>query len=94
MDNKRLTYIDLGAGVMVLWIIMGHAVSVVSFTPPENQLQLPLTLFFALFWFFYKSGQFFSKSDVIELYKKNKRKLISEFVFAHFACRLLWNSYL
>lgn len=28
MDNKRLTYIDLGAGVMVLWIIMGHALKI------------------------------------------------------------------
>lgn len=79
--KERKQYIDMGAGIMVLWIIFGHANSVVYFTAPDYQVNYPSFLFFAMFWFFYKSGQFFAKRTMAEEWVKDSRKLIYEFAF-------------
>ena len=81
MGKERLRHIDMAAGIMVLWIILGHANSVVYYTAPDYQLYYPQFLFFAMFWFFYKSGQFFSKRTVADEWKKDSHKLIREFLF-------------
>ncbi len=46
--KERKQYIDMGAGIMVLWIIFGHANSVVYFTAPDYQVNYPSFLFFAI----------------------------------------------
>lgn len=84
MTKERIRHVDMGAGIMILWIILGHANSVVYFTAPDHQLYIPQFLFFAMFWFFYKSGQFFSKRTVAEEWKKDWGKIIHVFVFWSF----------
>ena len=111
MTNKRFKYIDLGAGLMILWMMIGHAVNQASLAEivqsglfgvtgvdalPEGlharlggdgsvniiglSYFIPNLLFFFMQWFFYKSGQFFSKRSVCEEWKKDWSKLIVQFV--------------
>ena len=111
MADQRYKYIDLGAGLMILWMIMGHAVNQASMAEiiqyglwgttgvsalPEGLharlvsdgsvdiiglgYYIPNLLFFFMQWFFYKSGQFFTKRSIREEWKKDWSKLIVQFV--------------
>lgn len=88
MPDKRMSNIDFGAGVMILWMIIGHAIyaatsveSVLGGISPVKNIgnYLPNFLFFFMPWFFYKSGQFFTKRDVREEWKMDWHKLMSRF---------------
>lgn len=52
--NKRLSYIDNVAGIMILWMILGHCSLFSGFCVPGYSI-----LGFYMPWFFYKSGMFF-----------------------------------
>lgn len=81
MTTQRLPHIDMAAGLMVLWIILGHTNSVIYFIAPDHQLYYPQVFFFAMFWFFYKSGSFFTKRAVLAQWKKDQPKLLGQFLF-------------
>ena len=85
MTKERFSYVDLGAGIMILWMVFGHTCMAAGFvgTParPSGITDIvPNFLFFFMPWFFYKSGQFFSKKSFIEELKKDWNKLIRQFL--------------
>ena len=111
-QRYKYKYIDLGAGLMILWMIMGHAVNQASMAEiiqyglwrttgvsalPEglharigsdgsvNIIGLGYFIpnflfFFFMQWFFYKSGQFFTKRSIGDEWKKDWSKLIVQFM--------------
>ena len=82
MINTRETYIDLGAGVMILWMITYHALWMMN-VYANNEMQNPCIFFpylsFFMPWFFYKSGRLFKKRDIKELWEKDSCKLLSTY---------------
>lgn len=103
MKQERISYIDLGAGILILWVILGHAISVAwglqmhgmwdvtdlsllpkgvpAYLNAEGKVSIMSVwayfpyLHFLMPWFFYKSGQFFSKRGIIDEWKKDWNKL-------------------
>lgn len=85
MTKERFSYVDLGAGVMILWMILGHACMAAGFVGEPFCRSgitdfVPNFLFFFMPWFFYKSGQFFSKRGFREELNKDWTKLIRQFL--------------
>ena len=89
MHSERAIYIDVGAGIMILWMIVGHAVyaaSSVEILQGESchlkgiNYFIPNCLFFFMPWFFYKSGQFFKKKNLRDEWKKDSQKLLRPFL--------------
>lgn len=103
---KRADYIDVGEGIMILWMITIHVLlstyRLDSFAISELSLNIttlkngwgvylpkpPTVLFpylhFIMPWFFYKSGQFFSKRDSYSLLVKDWKKLLTPFLLWSF----------
>ncbi len=85
--NKRIADIDLGAGIMILWMIIYHALPTAwSFQSMEmnetaqlNPCELFPYLSFFMPWFFYKSGQFFMRRPMHDALIKDSRKLLLSF---------------
>lgn len=50
-EGERKEYIDVVAGIMILWMMFGHLLQVSGF-----QLDYPNILFFFMPWFYYKAG--------------------------------------
>lgn len=50
-EGKRKEYIDVVAGIMILWMIVGHLRQVSGFN-----LDYPNILYFFMPWFYYKAG--------------------------------------
>ena len=48
---KRVEYIDVVAGIMILWMVYGHLQQVTGF-----YLDYPNILYFFMPWFYYKAG--------------------------------------
>lgn len=106
--TQRISYIDLGAGIMILWMILGHAMDsawgmqlfdlwdvtdlsmlpkgVPAYINDEGKLSIRgLNTVFPYFhffmpWFFYKSGQFFSKRSIKDEWSKDWNKLMRQFL--------------
>lgn len=72
----RKTYIDLAAGVMILWLLYYHALY-----PMFGNMTLDNVpwLFFFMPWFFYKSGYFFIPREPREECVKDAKKLLVQF---------------
>lgn len=57
MSEKRVEYIDLAGGILIIWIITFHAINGCKlFGEVDARVALPY-LTFSMPWFFYKSGQ-------------------------------------
>lgn len=105
MVKERISYIDLGAGIMILYMIMIHACSIafgfelfgIDLEEITDISQLPAGthayidangihskslrgifpyLHFLMPWFFYKSGQFFTRREPLALLQKDTKKLL------------------
>ncbi len=60
MGKDRVAYIDMAAGIMILWMMLGHVSgSRLEFTTPSFYGMMRRLFFFFMPWFFYKSGMFF-----------------------------------
>ena len=106
MQSGRFRYLDFGAGIMILYMMIGHAlqsqfsmelyglehgiiwsglnvnhIQMVNGVPREayHDALYPYLHFF-MAWFFYKSGQFFSKRTSMELLHKDANKLLRMFL--------------
>lgn len=84
MEEKRLTYMDIAAGIMIVWVVLFHAlgsgwVLEQGHEVPNTCLVFPYLHFF-MPWFFYKSGMFFKHTERKELWKKDAHKLLKPFV--------------
>ena len=80
MAKERIAYIDMAAGIMILWMMLGH----VSACGPNSSTpiffyQLRRVFFFFMPWFFYKSGMFFSSVPVSKMANGGGRKLLKPF---------------
>lgn len=106
MQKERLRYLDLGAGVMILYMMIGHALQAQFSMEAYGVLHgiiwpwldmshirmvrgIPIAeyrdalypfLHFYMAWFFYKSGQFFSKRGSMDLLRGDSSKLLRVFV--------------
>ena len=82
MQDKRLAYIDVAAGVMIVWMVLFHALG--SGWEIEGGYTYPCLVFpylhFFMPWFFYKSGFLFLRRNRDELIKKDAKKLLVPFV--------------
>lgn len=84
---KRLEYVDVVAGIMIIWMILGHCNYFSSF------YQLPYRQFLSFYmpWFFYKSGMFFSTKGYAELLKKDANKYLRVFIVYSFIGWFIWS---
>lgn len=72
-NTNRLSYIDIGAGVMIIWLLYYHAL----YPMYEREiLNIFPWLFYFMPWFFYKSGYFFKPKSLKESAKKDAGKLL------------------
>lgn len=63
MPKGRIAHIDMAAGIMILWMMLGHiGASQLGYCTPQFVQFLGRFLFFFMPWFFFKSGMFFSLS--------------------------------
>jgi fucose 4-O-acetylase-like acetyltransferase len=76
--EKRTEYVDLAAGIMIAWMILGHTASHASYE--GNFLIIGKYLSFFMPWFFYKSGFFYKSKTLTEIIKNGAKKLIWPFV--------------
>jgi fucose 4-O-acetylase-like acetyltransferase len=82
---KREKYVDVVAGIMISWMILGHCNYFSHFG-----LSFYKYLGFFMPWFFYKSGMFFSVKDQTLLLKKDASKLLRYFVVYSLIGWLVW----
>lgn len=78
--KKRIEYVDLGAGILILWVIFFHAINNAHvFGETDARVALPF-LTFSMPWFFYKSGSFFKASRGKAGLRKDFRKFIIPYI--------------
>ena len=76
-NKNRLSYIDIGAGVMIIWLLYYHAL----YPMYEREiLNVFPWLFYFMPWFFYKSGYFFKPKSLKENARKDAGKLLKQFI--------------
>lgn len=78
IENKisRNGSIDIGAGIMVIWLLYYHALYPLL---GENILREIPWFFYFMPWFFYKSGFFFKPKSLKEIINKDAKKLLKQF---------------
>jgi len=85
-QKKRLEYIDVVAGIMIIWMILGHC-RLFS----HHQLPFPNYLSFYMPWFFYKSGIFFKTKDEKQLLSKDSVKFLRIFIVYSLIGWVVWS---
>ena len=87
--SSRTRYIDLGAGIMLLWMVCYHVLQKAWWLESVNDPSIdgtinPCVVFpylnFFMPYFFYKSGMFFQRKPWRELLKKDSKKLLLTYV--------------
>ena len=78
-ETNRLPWLDFASGVMILWMIVYHVIQVAWGSEVNPCVVFPWLHFF-MPWFFYKSGMFFQKRSVKELWMKDRQKLLKAFL--------------
>ncbi len=73
--SGRKEYIDVVAGIMILWMVVGHLHQVVGIEPIY-----PNVLFFFMPWFYYKAGALSKERTLLETAKIGGGKFIKPFV--------------
>ena len=88
---KRRSYIDVVAGLMILWMVIDHcrfysgmSIPLIKSIPLENLLG------FYMPWFYYKSGLFFSEKNQKELIQKDASKLLRYYIVYSFIGWQVW----
>lgn len=78
--NSRVGYLDLAAGILMLWVMTFHAVNNAKvFGEVDARVAIPY-LTFSMGWFFYKSGSFFKDGRGMEGVRKDARRLLVPFL--------------
>ncbi len=84
-NNTRIGYIDVVAGLMIAWMILGHCTFLSHY-----QLSFHKYLGFFMPWFFYKSGIFFSVKDQTIILKRDASKLLRYFCVYSLIGWIVW----
>lgn len=77
--TNRQVYIDVVAGIMISWMILGHCCYFSHYNFPGLAF-----LSFYMPWFFYKSGTFFTPQSQSKLFRKDMNKYL--ITFAKYSC--------
>lgn len=72
---ERKQYIDVVAGLMILWMVIGHLQQVTGY-----YLDYPNILFFFMPWFYYKAGALSKDYALREIANRGGQKFIKPFV--------------
>ena len=72
--ERRTEYIDMAAGMMLAWMILGHTASYASYK--GDFLVAGNFLSFFMPWFFYKSGMFYKERTWQENARRGVKKLM------------------
>ena len=83
--TKRFNYIDAIAGIMIIWMILGHCTTFSHYRLPFREF-----LSFYMPWFFYKSGMFFKARNQKDLLQKDLRKYIKPFIVYSLVGYVVW----
>lgn len=75
MNLARKQDIDAVAGLMILWMVIGHLRQVCGY-----EWQSPNILYFFMPWFYYKAGMLWKDGDVRNVANRGGRKLLKPFV--------------
>ena len=86
-SSERVGYIDTVAGIMIIWMILGHCRFHANYSLPFFKY-----LGFYMPWFFYKSGMFFSTLNQKSLFKKDLSKLLSRYIIYSLYGWLIWST--
>ncbi len=79
-SSARIGYLDLAAGILMLWVMTFHAVNNAKvFGELDARVAIPY-LTFSMGWFFYKSGAFFRDGRGMEGIRKDARRLLIPFL--------------
>lgn len=73
--QERKVYIDAVAGIMILWMVLGHLQQVTGLS-----LDYPNILFFFMPWFYYKAGALSKERTLREIANRGGQKFIKPFV--------------
>ena len=80
MEQKRVKFVDLAGGILILWIMAFHAMNNCKvFGEVDVRVALPF-LTFSMPWFFYRSGQFFKEMPCRKGVVKDCKKLLIPFL--------------
>jgi len=95
--ERRTEYIDMAAGMMLAWMILGHTASYASYK--GDFLVAGNFLSFFMPWFFYKSGMFYKERTWQENARRGVKKLMLPFIvysligqFFYYICLILENN--
>ena len=79
--KERLTYLDIAAGIMTIWVMVFHAIY-----PMYGREELTVVPWFYYFmpWFFYKAGMMFRPKDMRDEIRGGWKKLIITFIIWSF----------
>lgn len=86
MLKGRVIYVDVVAGIMIAWMILGHCSYFSHYSLPFFKY-----LGFYMPWFFYKSGMFFSNKQQRMLIRKDAFKLLRYFVVYSVLGWFIWS---
>lgn len=80
MPNKRIDYIDMAAGIMLTWMILGHIASHASYSGRFFNIGPCLSFFMP--WFFYKAGMFYQNrfDSMRDRANRGIQKLLKPFI--------------
>ena len=76
MNEKRLTYLDIAAGIMTIWVMVFHALYPMY---GNDELKVVPWLYFFMPWFFYKAGMMYRPRPMREEIRGGWKKLMVTF---------------
>ena len=86
MEIRRLGHIDAIAGLMILWMVLGHCGHFSHFGLPFFKF-----LGFYMPWFYYKSGMFYKPKKQTDLLRKDIDKFLHPFIIYSLIGWFVWS---
>lgn len=81
MERQRLTYLDVAAGIMTIWVMVFHAIYPMYGT---EELKVIPWFYYFMPWFFYKAGMMFHPKEMKTEIRNGWKKLIVTFLIWSF----------
>lgn len=79
--KERLTYLDIAAGIMTIWVMVFHAIYPMYGT---EELKVVPWFYYFMPWFFYKAGMMFRPKAMRDELRNGWKKLIVTFIIWSF----------
>lgn len=89
-SENRKAYIDVVAGIMIIWMILGHCYTFSHYFPRVIGNTYKLIGFY-MPWFFYKSGQLFLPRNTKDLLRKDLQKYVKPFLVYSIIGWVVWS---